>query len=582
MRLRRSEKFAERCTLLLADALGFGETVTETQLDFCRAAAFSSKTSDEFAEWYLRSECLSKYSESELPEAERNAYASFWEQEDTNYTTNQRLGAGAYSYRTHVFLMRACSLITRVMNGFSFEEIVENCSYSSGATAGVGRKHSAIPNKWHEVQGVTELPHYATLGALPYAIAFRRYTGSTPAPSRFTIIPGDTVTTVTKSWKTRRTINCQPSANLFFQKGVGLSIRRRLRKVGLLHPNAQETQRVRARQGSVDGLTATIDLKNASTSVTTGLVKLLIEGPLHKAIFDLRADGLWDYALDDESRKLPPHERQYEFTPYEMISTMGNGFTFELETLLFWALTAGVATSRGHHWSSVTVYGDDIICPTDCVEDLLNLFDEVGLVINTTKSFWEGPFRESCGGHYWNGDDVTPFYLKEDIKTVADVIQLGNKVFSWRNARDADTSGSIDFDPLYSLLYRDVPKTLRGPVGVDGCLWSSWDQAHPRWCPATQNYRQTVVHEEEKSGKVGAQAGALSWWLWQNRHREADWLLLGSTAHSRLSDELRKQFIRQQQTDPLETSYEKKSTRLVTSEVVVDKLLWSSQHLSSP
>jgi len=72
---------------------------------------------------------------------------------------------------------------------------------------------------------------------------------------------------------------------------------------------------------------------------------------------------------------------------------MGNGFTFPLETLIFWALTRAVCGST----ATVSAYGDDIICPSDRAEDVIAVLTEVGFSVNLEKSFWNGPFRESCG-----------------------------------------------------------------------------------------------------------------------------------------------------------------------------------------
>ena len=52
-----------------------------------------------------------------------------------------------------------------------------------------------------------------------------------------------------------------------------------------------------------------------------------------------------------------------EWIELNMFSSMGNAFTFELESLIFWAIANAVcycSGSRGH----ISVYGDDIIVPS--------------------------------------------------------------------------------------------------------------------------------------------------------------------------------------------------------------------------
>ena len=75
-----------------------------------------------------------------------------------------------------------------------------------------------------------------------------------------------------------------------------------------------------------------------------------------------------------------------------MVSPMGNGFTFELETLLFYALTMAVC-GKGN-FVRVSVYGDDIICPTEHAQAVTSILVEAGFQLNLGKSFSSGPFQK--------------------------------------------------------------------------------------------------------------------------------------------------------------------------------------------
>jgi hypothetical protein len=118
-----------------------------------------------------------------------------------------------------------------------------------------------------------------------------------------------------------------------------------------------------------------------------------------------------------------------------MFSSMGNGFTFELESLIFWALSKATAYFTGTS-GVISVYGDDIICPTGMAQDLIWILSVFGFQTNRDKSFTEGPFRESCGGHYHSGFDVTPFYLRKPIESLLDIIHMANSLRKWA-AQDA-------------------------------------------------------------------------------------------------------------------------------------------------
>jgi hypothetical protein len=114
----------------------------------------------------------------------------------------------------------------------------------------------------------------------------------------------------------------------------------------------------------------------------------------------------------------------------EMFSSMGNGFTFELESLLFYAITRTVAYFAGVR-GVISVYGDDIIAPTEIGQDLISALSFYGFSTNVDKSFMDGPFRESCGAHWHGGLDVSPFYLRQPFRSVSDLILTLNQLTGW-------------------------------------------------------------------------------------------------------------------------------------------------------
>lgn len=91
---------------------------------------------------------------------------------------------------------------------------------------------------------------------------------------------------------------------------------------------------------------------------------------------------------------------------YHKFSSMGNGCTFALETLIFASLLHAVGSKIG------LVYGDDITIETELAPALFRLLKFLGFVPNEEKSYTSGPFRESCGKDFFEGHDVTPFYLR--------------------------------------------------------------------------------------------------------------------------------------------------------------------------
>jgi hypothetical protein len=103
-----------------------------------------------------------------------------------------------------------------------------------------------------------------------------------------------------------------------------------------------------------------------------------------------------------------------------MFSTAGHTLTFRIESIVYKALAlAGSECARlfrGEDPSGAFgwAYGDDTICYSEDVREVIQFFQGAGLVINESKSFWEtGPFqyRESCGEEYINGINVSSVYF---------------------------------------------------------------------------------------------------------------------------------------------------------------------------
>ena len=201
---------------------------------------------------------------------------------------------------------------------------------------------------------------------------------------------------VPKNAKTDRTIVIEPMLNGMFQLGIGDYIARRLEREGVDITDQTRNQAL-AREGSVSGALATLDLSSASDTIARELVYDLL--PLDWAHFLSRFRTAW-IVRPDGSRC-----RQEKF------SSMGNGFTFPLETLIFYALAKACCVDDPNS-SCVSVYGDDIIVPVSRYQLLTKVLKAAGFIPNASKSFADGPFRESCGKDYYLGSDIRPFYLK--------------------------------------------------------------------------------------------------------------------------------------------------------------------------
>jgi len=222
------------------------------------------------------------------------------------------------------------------------------------------------------------------------------------------IHPG-TIVYVPKSAKEDRTVMIEPSINTMCQSGIGHYMAVQLRRAGLDIRDQTPNQRM-AREGSLTGALATLDLSSASDTVAKELVYHLL--PLDWASF-LSRFRTGSCSLDGNVIELAK------------FSSMGNGFTFPLETLIFYALAKGAAECLGLDSSHVRAYGDDIIVPTSAYEALSGVLHDAGFLVNKEKSYSTGSFRESCGKDYASGIDVRPVYQKDRL-SCHDVFRLHN------------------------------------------------------------------------------------------------------------------------------------------------------------
>jgi len=208
------------------------------------------------------------------------------------------------------------------------------------------------------------------------------------ADSRLEFVPKDS--------RTYRSIGIEPTLNGFGQKGIGNYLKKRLKYAGV-DLSSQEGNQKLARRGSIDGSLATIDLSSASDTISYLLVQDLLPTP-------------WFDLLDRfRSGRVTYKDQTFEL---ERFSSMGNSYTFELESLIFWSLCVATCGYLGVDQSDISVYGDDLIVPTESYDKLVDVLNYCGFSVNTEKSFKTGPFRESCGADYFKGFDIRPFYQK--------------------------------------------------------------------------------------------------------------------------------------------------------------------------
>jgi len=341
---------------------------------------------------------------------EELAIKRFFEIEEANRSFNLSGPKGRTSqYNSICYYAR--QIISYVLGPFCLDKVINDISFSSGASYSLTAKESTIVGKLSNQVDVT--PH-----ALPYLLqVFGKYDALARCftDTGIKTVSGNAYRLVPKDIMKHRAIAKEPLGNMILQKSVGTYIRKNFRKLGLDLNNNDKFHHHLLKNW---GLTmATIDQSDASDMISFKLVKDLV-------------DPDWFVFLNRiRSRTIElPDGRLIET---ERFMTQGNGFTFELESLIFFAIaTAGIM----YHYNTsakqtfVSVFGDDIIVFADKAWAVRDSLELCGLVVNKKKSYDSGPFRESCGFDIFCTKEVRPTYLKEFSDGIFGLYELYNRV----------------------------------------------------------------------------------------------------------------------------------------------------------
>jgi hypothetical protein len=234
------------------------------------------------------------------------------------------------------------------------------------------------------------------------------------------IVLNDTnkVTTVPKDGRKDRPIAIENNLNVCLQLGVDSYIRKRLRRWGI-DLDSQDKNIILSGAGSLNpDLAATIDLANASDTVSLRIAKMLLPSDWYDYLCDLRS---------------PKGSYGTDTFRYSKLSSMGNGTTFAIESLIFAAITYGVAVEYYGHFPRkwIAIFGDDIVVPAAIANEVIYNLELCGFQVNTDKSFLSGHFKESCGADWFHGRNVRPVFLKEEPNTAKKLLNDRNRLFRY-------------------------------------------------------------------------------------------------------------------------------------------------------
>lgn len=267
---------------------------------------------------------------------------------------------------------------------------------------------------------------------------------------------GSPMIAVPKSMKERRLIKPEPVHRAFYASKV-----RRLLEAQLIYTGGYEylpwddqmVNQTLARLGAAQMGYSTIDASAASDCQSRELTFMLVPEWLRPYLYN----SITDYVVVDGQR-----------VRVRCFSTSGNQLTWFMLGVIMRSIA-----EYGCSWYTddegnplhAYAYGDDLVVPDVAYNTVVELLELFGYVINHDKSFTASElFRESCGGDFYAGLDVTPEYWRRGVvdinnypDTIAFVCNLQHKLYAFPHVRYY----------LRSVAYKLDPKITASPVGAD-------------------------------------------------------------------------------------------------------------------
>ncbi len=416
----------------------------------------------------------------------------WWWAEHECYKTNERLSpllyggshGSCYSEAIGEFVSSFRKAVEKLIG--DRPDSVFDGKFGPGATVSDTSRYVTVPDKMSSVPTLTPDAKYHLI---PW-MGTKWYSAHASSGRTSTFVRGNAFFTVPKSARIKRACAKEPSINGYYQLGVGRMLKDRLRRSGI---NLSEGKGIHMRvacEASKTSSFSTIDLSSASDTVATSLVELVLPHRWHSLLASLRSPytcvgGKW--------------------VRLEKFSSMGNGFTFELETTLFAAICMAVMGECALPGRNLFVYGDDIIVPTKFAADVISALKFFGFTPNLKKTFLEGNFRESCGGDYFDGLSVRAHYLSSEPTEPQHWISLANglrRMGSQDSFTDADRAR---LRRAWFAVLDNIPAQIRGCRGPEalGDLVIHDDEA--RWETRWRNYgnvRYVKVYRPARYSRV--------------------------------------------------------------------------------
>lgn len=294
----------------------------------------------------------------------------------------------------------ASAMIASIFEGYTADNIVP--AHGPGVTANV-----PISMKW-EHRLSPSMPVYGRFGKLFFfnetdaLDRLHRY----PISNHHSLFHSEEncakVILVPKDSRGPRLISCEPAENQFIQQGIARYMARTIENfpmtAGQVNFRSQTVNQRASLKASIDGSLATLDLKDASDRNS-----LQLFNKLFGSVPELRDDILSCRSTHTSVKGVK--------VPLSKFAPMGSALCFPVMAVSIWVLLKSYAIGVGYT-GDILVYGDDVIVDSSFAPGAMKVLERYGFAVNTSKSFVNSQFTESCGMDSFRGFDVTPIKLR--------------------------------------------------------------------------------------------------------------------------------------------------------------------------
>jgi len=361
-------------------------------------------------------------------------------------------------------------ILSVVLPPFRFQNFWPKFGPGSVSERGVGRRKSKIENL-HFDPYIDRFLFHGPIGNWGYGKEKGLSSEVLPIPSLWEPARGISsrisyLAFVPKNVKTARSICMEPNTLMFFQQGVLQQMIKSIESsvIGtFIRFDDQSFNRRLSQIGSRTGLIDTLDLSSASDCLSYDLVKKVFP-PSWQIVMR---------ATRSHSAILPGGD----IRPLKKFAPMGSALCFPTQCVIFCVvcilaacldsyerihpsipMTAWLTADKinecirrfWQHTSTTSIgyqplgiYGDDICVDSSLTDKVKSILTSLGFLVNDSKSFTGNQaFRESCGGFFLLGHDITPLYFSikgvrgfASPEHVASQVQLINRCWerSYKN-----------------------------------------------------------------------------------------------------------------------------------------------------